>query len=83
MTADRILSTALTLTGLAKPTSKLTVPKLAAFLNVGEGDVLAALKEAPAHVQRAWGLTPGPVGEVADAPSRVTGRLHSFRLPRR
>ena len=78
MTADRILSTALTLTSLAKPTSRLTVPKLAAFLSVGEGDVLAAMKEAPAHVRRAWGLAPGPT----EAPRR-SGAVEAFRLPRR
>ena len=77
MTADRILSTALTLTSLAKPTSRLTVPKLAAFLSVGEGDVLAAMKEAPAHVRRAWGLLPDP-----DTP-RQAGSIEAFRLPRR
>ncbi len=73
MTADHahIIALAEEITANRRPKSVLTPARLGEFMSVDLGDVLVALGEAPAHVQRAFG--------VVDAPA---GRAAAFRLPR-
>ncbi len=52
-----IIATACTLVAQAKPTSVLTVGKLAGFLQASEADTLAALSSAPDHIREAFGLS--------------------------
>ena len=73
-----IVATALTLTAQAKPTTQLTVAKLAGFLGVGDGDALAALRNAPEPVQQAFGLAARPQPQGHD----VAGLAAALRAGR-